>query len=491
MNKPIRTISIFCLLLFLALMINVTYLQYWKSGALNDDSRNRRVLVESYSRERGAILVGRNEPVAESVKSDDAYKYQRTYPLPFQYAPITGWFSYYSSTGIERTRNDVLSGEDSRLFVTKLVDLISNDPPQGGNVVLTIDPQAQKAAYEGLAALGSDVQGSVVAIEPGTGKILAMVSLPTYDPNKLASHDLAQVTEDFKTLNADPAEPLLNRAIQTRLPPGSTFKVVTAAAAIEKGLYKADSLVPGGVTYQLPLTHGPTGLIDNEGRSCGANGSKIPFTQAMEQSCNTSFAQIAGEVGAEDMAKTAEAFGFNDHYFDDLTPQAESVFPTDIDDAQLGQTGFGQFDVSATPLQMAMVVAGLANGGTVMRPYVVDEEQSADLDVLDKTDPEDLSKAVSSTTASEVTKLMVATVDNGTASPAAIPGIKVAGKTGTAQTGQSDVSPYAWFISYAPADDPQVAVAVMIQNADIPRDEIAGGLLGGPIAKAVMEAVIK
>jgi peptidoglycan glycosyltransferase len=491
MNKPIRTISIFCLLLFLALMINATYLQYWKAGKLNDDPRNRRVLVASYSRERGAILVGRNDAVAKSVESDDEYKFQRTYPKPLEYAPITGWFSYYSSTGIERTQNDVLSGDDSRLFVTKLIDLISNNEPQGGNVLLTIDPKAQDAAYNGLKALGPDVQGSVVALEPNTGKVLAMVSLPTYDPNKLASHDLAQVTRDFKTLNEDPTEPLLNRAIQTRLPPGSTFKVVTAAAAIEKGLYTAEDDVPGGTTYQLPLTHGPTGLIDNEGRSCGSNGSKIPFTQAMEQSCNTSFAQIAGQVGADDMAETAEGFGFNSHYFDDLTPQAESVFPTDIDDAQLGQTGFGQFDVSATPLQMAMVAAGLANGGTVMRPYLVDEEQSADLDVLDKTEPQELSKAVSSTTASEVTKLMVATVENGTAFPAAIPGISVAGKTGTAQAGETDRSPYAWFISFAPADNPQVAVAVMIQNADIPRDEIAGGQLGGPIAKAVMEAVIK
>jgi penicillin-binding protein A len=489
MNKPIRTISIFCLLLFLALMINATYLQYWKAGKLNDDPRNRREIVASYSRERGAIISGRTS-VAQSVESDDEYEFQRTYPKPFVYAPVTGWFSYYSQTGIELSENDVLSGEDSRLFVTKLVDLLSNDPPQGGNVQLTIDPAAQQAAYDGLSAVPA-VQGAVVAIRPATGEILAMVSLPTYDPNKLASHDLGEVADTFDRLESDPAQPLLNRAIQTRLPPGSTFKVVTAAASIEAGLYKADDNVPGGVTYQLPLVSGPTGEIDNEGRSCGANGSTIPYTQAMGQSCNTSFAQIAGKVGAEDMLDTAEAFGFNSHYLDDLGPQAESVFPEKLDDAQLGQTGFGQFEVSATPLQMAMVAAGLANGGVVMKPYLVDERQSADLDVLDKTDPQELSRAVSATTASEVTKLMVATVDEGTASPAQIPGISVAGKTGTAQSGIDDVPPYAWFISYAPADNPEVAVAVMIQKADIDRGEIAGGLIGGPIAKAVMEAVIK
>ncbi|MDF1604482.1 penicillin-binding protein 2 [Nocardioides sp. YIM 152315] len=490
MNKPIRTVSIFCLLLFLALMINATYVQYWKAGALNDDPRNRRVQVASYSQERGAILVGRT-PVAESVEADDEYKFQRTYPKPFVYAPITGYFSYFGATGIEQTRNGVLSGDDPRLFVTNLLDLLGGKPAQGGNVGLTINPAAQQAAYDGLKALGGDIEGSVVALEPNTGKVLAMVSLPTYDPNQLASHDLGAVTKKSKQLNEDPSEPLLNRAIQTRLPPGSTFKVVTAAAAIDKGLYDADSQVPGGVTYQLPLTHGPTGQIDNEGRSCGANGSKIPFAQAMENSCNTSFAQIAGEVGAEDMEKTAEGFGFNQHYFDDLSPQAISQFPEGVDEAQLGMTGFGQFDVSATPLQMAMVAAGLANDGTVMKPYLVDEEQAADLNVLDKTDPEELSQAVSATAANEVTELMVSTVDSGTASPAAIPGIDVAGKTGTAQTGQSERSPYAWFISFAPADNPEVAVAVMIQKSDIPRDEIAGGLLGGPIAKAVMEAVIR
>lgn len=492
MNKPIRTVSLFCLLLFLALMVNATYVQYWKAGKLDDDPRNRRVLVASYSQERGAILVGRN-PVAESVPSKDQYKFQRTYPKPLEYAPLTGFFSYYSQTGIEQTKNGVLSGDDARLFVTNMVDLLSSNPPQGGNVTLTIDPKAQDAAYEGLKALGPSIQGSVVALQPSTGKILAMVSLPTYDPNKLASHDLGSVSKMYQQLNSEPSQPLLNRAIQTRLPPGSTFKVVTAAAAIDKGLYDASSQVPGGVTYQLPLTQGPTGQIDNEGRYCGANGAKIPFSLAMENSCNTSFAQIAGKVGAEDMAKTAEGFGFNSHYFDDLRPQATSVFPNDIDKAQLGQTGFGQYNVSATPLQMAMVASGIANGGKVMKPYLIDEEQSADLSVLDKTTPEeaDFSPAVSASTASEVTKLMVSTVNDGTASPAAIPGVSVAGKTGTAQTGQTDTSPYAWFISFAPADNPEVAVAVMIQKADIPRSEVAGGLLGGPIAKAVMEAVLR
>ncbi|WP_193613035.1 penicillin-binding transpeptidase domain-containing protein [Nocardioides lijunqiniae] len=487
MNKPIRTISLFCLFLFVALMLNATYLQFWKADDLNNDARNRRVIEESYSRERGAILVGR-DPVAESVPSDDRFEFQRTYAEPFRYAPITGYFSYFSQTGVERSQNQVLSGEDPRLFVTKLVDLVTNDPNKGGSVQLTIDPEAQDAAFEGLDALPGDVEGSVVALDPSTGKILAMVSLPSYDPNKLASHDLDQVSDTYDKLLADDSEPLLNRGIQTTLPPGSTFKLVTAAAAIESGAYTADSMVPGGDTYQLPQTSGESGLIDNEGRDCGTD--KIPFEQAMENSCNTTFAALAVEVGAEAMIKQAEAFGFNTTYLEDLRPQAESNFPTEMNPPQTGQSGIGQFEVRSTPLQMAMVVAGLANGGVVKRPYIVDEVQSADLSTLEKTEDSDLSQAVSSSTAADLTQLLVSTVDNGTASPAAIPGVSVAGKTGTAQSGQDDVPPYAWFVSFAPAEDPEVAVAVMIESADIPRGEIAGGQLGGPIAKAVMEAIL-
>jgi peptidoglycan glycosyltransferase len=489
-NKPIRTISIFCMLLFLALMINATYLQYWQAGALDDNPLNRRIIQEAFSRERGAILVD-GKPVAVSKKTSDEYKWQREYPLPYRYAPVTGWFSYYSQTGIEQSQNDVLSGDDSRLFVTKLVDLVNGNQTKGGRVSLTLDPDAQNAAFDGLAALDPDVQGAVVALEPSTGKILAMVSLPTYDPNKLASHDFSAVSQTYGQLDEDPSKPLLNRAIQTTLPPGSTFKLVTAAAAIESGNWDASSMVPAGATYQLPETRGDTGLIDNEGRyQC--DPKRISFETAMEWSCNTTFAQLAIEVGAEGMYNQAEAFGFNDHYLDDLGPQAESAFPAGTNKPQTGQTGFGQFDVRATPLQMAMVAAGIANGGTVMKPYLVDEVQSADLQTLDKTDTSELSRAVSPTTANELTKLMVATVNEGTASPAAMEGIEVAGKTGTAQSGIEGQPPYAWFVSFAPADDPQVAVAVMIQS--VPgkdTSEIAGGALGGPIARAVMEAVIR
>jgi penicillin-binding protein A len=489
MNKPIRTISIFCLLLFLALMINATYLQYYRAGALEKDPRNRRVLAASFSGDRGAILVGR-EAVAESVPSDDQYDFQRRYPQPFKYAHVTGWFSYFSQTGIEQSENDVLSGDDSLLFVTRLVDLLSNSTPKGGSVQLTLDSAAQDAAYAGLEDLPGDAQASVVALEPSSGRILAMASSPSYDPNEMASHDFGAVADAARRLGGEESEPLLNRAIQTTLPPGSTFKIVTAAAALESGKYAdSDALVPGGPTYQLPLTSGESGLVDNEGRACGTD--RIPFHQAMEQSCNTSFAALADDVGADAMHEQAEAFGWNSEYLDDLPLQAESAYPAGMDAAQTALSGFGQGSVTSTPLQMAMVVAGIANGGNVMRPYIVDEVRSPELDVLDKTDPQVLSRAVSASTAEELKEMLVSTVTDGTASPGAIPGVTVAGKTGTAESGRDNVPPYAWYVSFAPADDPQVAVAVMIQKADIPRGEIAGGTFGGPIAKSVMEAVIQ
>lgn len=486
MNKPIRMISIFCLALFLLLLGNVTWLQVFKAGSLADDGNNQRVIADTFSRERGAILVGR-QPVAQSVPVDSQYEFQREYPRPYLYAHLTGRFNWFGTTGLERSQNDLLSGEDSRLFVNRVVDMLSNRAPKGGNVQLTVNPAAQQAAFDGLSALPGNVEGSVVAIEPATGKILASVSLPTYDPNKLASHRFGAVIKAQEALEADDSEPLINRATSMRLPPGSTFKLVTAAAAIESGGYNADSQVPGGDSYQLPLTSGESGRITNEGRACGSR--TVSFRQAMGNSCNTTFAALAVEAGAEEMLERAERFGFNQDYLSEL-PQAQSVFPRDMDAAQTGQAGLGQFEVSATPLQMAMVAGGIANGGKVMKPYLVDEVRTPQLQVLDKTEPEMLSQAVSARTSRELTDLLVHTVDNGTANPAAIPGVAVAGKTGTAQSGIDDVPPYAWFVSFAPANDPEVAVAVMIQRADIDRGEVAGGRLGGPIAKAVMEAVI-
>ena len=484
MNKPIRVVAVFALLLFLALLVNSTYLMYVRADSLSDDPRNRRIITAAYSRERGAVLVGK-DAVARSVPSDDKYKFQRTYPQPLKYAHLTGYFAFFSQTGVERSQNDVLSGDDSRLFVTRLVDLLSNTDPKGGNVQLTVDAAAQDAAWAGLEALPGDAAGAVVALEPTTGRVLAMASTPSYDPNGFASHDFTAVSELGKQLNADERQPLINRGIGTTLPPGSTFKLVTAAAAIESGDYDADSLVPGGFEFQLPQSEDRVGNYD--GGNCG--GPRITLTQALQVSCNVTFLTLANELGNEAMADQAEAFGFNSTSLEDLVGQAESLYPRDMDAPQTAMSGIGQSSVTATPLQMAMVAAAIANDGDVMRPYVVDEVRAPNLSVLDRTDPQSISKAISSSTAEELTAMLVATVDDGTAAPAQIPGVQVAGKTGTAQS-SGDRPPYAWFVSFAPADDPQVAVAVLVESSDTSPDEIGGGALGGPIAKAVMEAVI-
>ncbi|MFM6851942.1 MAG: penicillin-binding transpeptidase domain-containing protein, partial [Terrabacter sp.] len=307
MNKPIRVVSVFCLLLFLALLLNATYLMYVRADDLSKDPRNRRIITATYSRERGAILVGK-EAIARSVPSDDKYKFQRVYSEPFKYAPVTGYFAFFSQTGVERSQNSVLAGDDSRLFVTRLVDMLSNGDPKGGNVQLTLDAAAQNAAWDGLQALPGDAEGAVVALEPTTGRVLAMASTPTFDPNKLASHDFTAVGDLSKDLNDDPRDPLINRTIGTTLPPGSTFKLVTAAAAIESGNYDADSQVPGGFRFKLPQSTTSVGNYD--GGNCG--GRRITLTQAMQVSCNVTFLTLANELGVDAMADQAEKFGFND-----------------------------------------------------------------------------------------------------------------------------------------------------------------------------------
>ncbi len=392
---------------------------------------------------------------------------------------------------MEATQNSILSGSDSTLFVNRVIDLVDNQSPKGGSVTLTVDPDAQQAAYDGLKALGDNVQGAVVAIEPRTGKILAMVSSPSFDPNRLATHDFDEVGRAKQRLERNELSPLNNRAIEEVLPPGSTFKLVTAAAALEGGTYEPDSSVSGAARLDLPLTD--TDLVNESGGSCG--GEQITFTQALQVSCNVSFGEVGMKIGADRIRETAEKFGFGKRAFTDLddalTRQALSRFPDDPDKPQTALSAIGQFDVAATPLQMAMVTAGIANDGVVMRPYLVDEIKSPKLETLEKTDPERMpdQPAMSSSAARDLRQMMVAVVDGGTARPAQIPGVDVAGKTGTAQSAP-DRPPYAWFVSFAPAETSAVAVAVLVQDAGVARDQISGSGLGAPIAKAVMEAVI-
>lgn len=487
MNKPIRSLAVVFGLLFLALLLGINHLQIIQASSLNAKPNNRRVIDQEFSRERGAILVA-GEPIAESVPTNSRWEFQRRYPEGELYADITGFYSYmYGREGIEQTYNSVLSGSDDRLFVNQLVDLVSNKKPQGGSVELTINPAAQRAAASGLSELGSKRMGAVVAIEPETGSILAMSSQPSYDPNRLASHDLVAVQEAWKNLNADQTKPMLNRATRSVLPPGSTFKLVTAATALEDLGLKPDDKVKAGRELKFPGISYT--LTNSGGGTCG--GNEITFERALAVSCNVSFGWLGLEVEQESLAMKAERFGFGKKPFTDLKSYASEFASRDakLEPPQLAQSAIGQFEVRATPLQMAMVVAGIANDGIVMKPQLARVLRAPNLQVIENIAPEEASSAMSPADAENLTSMMVATVDNGTGRPARIPGIKVAGKTGTAQSAP-DRPAYAWFVGFAPADNPKVAVAVLVESTNDTGD-IAGGRLGGPIARAVMEAAMR
>lgn len=489
MNRPIRNIAIACLLMFMALLINVNYVQFVDADNLNAKPGNKRVINEQFSRDRGAILVD-GKPIAESVESSDQYKFQREYPEKGLYASLTGYFSYvYGRSGLEDSQNDILSGSDDRLFVNHIVDLLANRQRKGGTVELTIDPLAQKTAADGLEALGQDTKGAVAAFDPKTGAILALVNQPSYNPNSLASHDFDDVQKAWKRLQADEDQPMINRATQQILPPGSTFKLVTAAAALEKGVVKdVDDKVKGGAS--LGFGGGITYRLPNEGGgNCG--GDPITLERALNVSCNVSFGSLALKVGQDDLAEQAKKFGFGTNPLDEIAANSSRFSSSDatLEQPQLAQSGIGQFEVSATPLQMAMVAGGIANDGNVMKPYLVETVRAPSLRVLSKTEPEVLSEATSPSTARKLRSMMISTVQSGTATSAQIPGIEVGAKTGTAQS-TPDRPPYAWFVSYAQDGDRQVAVAVVVESSNTSRNEIAGGRLAGPIAKAVMEAVI-
>ncbi|WP_327638967.1 penicillin-binding transpeptidase domain-containing protein [Kribbella sp. NBC_00482] len=482
MNSAIRRLAVAAIILMLALMANSTYLQAFRANEINGRNDNNRVRDSQFSVNRGPILIG-STPVAQSKESDDRFKYQRTYPNGQVYAPVTGFYSYlFGRGGIELTMNAELNGSDPSMAFRRIIDVISNRPQQGGSVTLTLNAAAQQAAYNGLAGK----TGAVVAIEPKTGRILAMASRPSYDPNLLASHDTEKVGNAWKNLNADKSKPLSNRAVQELYPPGSTFKLVTAAAALSSGKYTPESKVNSPAELPLPQTTVP--LVNEDGKNCGGSNSAT-LTIALRYSCNTAFGTVGMALGADALNEQAAKFGFGAKPLTELPAVATSQFPGDPNEPQTAQSAIGQFDVRATPLQMAMVAAGIANKGEVMKPYLVQNVKTPDLKTVSETKPESLHQAVTPQVAAQLTAMMVDVVNNGTGKPGRISGVQVAGKTGTAQT-TKERPPFAWFTAFAPAEDPKVAVAVLIEDANIPRNDIAGGTLAAPIAKKVMEAVL-
>jgi penicillin-binding protein A len=483
-NGPLRRLAGVVAVLFASLLASTTWVQFVDADSLDKQPTNSRTLYKEYGRERGPLLVGNGTPIAESVPVNDQYKFLRKYPGKEQYSQITGFYSVvYGPTGMERAAGDLLSGTSDQLFYRRIGDLLTGEEPVGASVDLTINPEAQAAAWKALG----DKRGAVVALEPKTGNVLAMVSKPSYDPNLLASHDRNKVVAARKKLLEDPDRPLENRAIASRLyPPGSTFKLVTSAAALSDGRWTPDSQLDAPKVLDLPQT--TVGLPNFGGESCSPTG-KMSLTDALRISCNTAFGSLGLALGAPAIAEQAQKFGFGQQLRIPLqvTP---STFPADANPPQTAQAAIGQFDDRVTPLQVAMVSAGIANGGVVMRPNLIKSVQSSkDLKVLDAPEPERLSEAVSSDVASQLTGMMLEVVRNGTGTRAQIPGVDVAGKSGTAQLGNDD-PPLAWFTAFAPADDPKVAVAVVIENGSNSNDEISGGKLSAPVAQKVMKAVL-
>ncbi|MFJ1647383.1 peptidoglycan D,D-transpeptidase FtsI family protein [Streptomyces sp. NPDC088258] len=484
MNKPLRRIAIFCGLLVLALLVRVNWLQYVKAEELNGSEYNKRVDIERYKSERGNIIVD-GKPITGSIKTDDTlYEYKRTYVNGPMWAPVTGYASQvFGANQLENLEDGILTGNDDRLFFDQTLSMFTGDEKKGGNVVTTLSGAAQKAAYKGLG----DKKGAVAAIDPQTGKILALASTPSYDPSTFAGRS----NKDSKAYNAlqpknDPDNPMLNRALRETYPPGSTFKVLTAAAGLEHGVIKdVDAKTDSPLPWIMPGTTTP--LPNENNIPC----KDVSLREALRMSCNSVFGKLGVDVGKDKMLETAKKFGFNEEQFIPVRADA-SIFPEDINESQTALSSIGQFDTRATPLQMAMLAAAVANDGKLMKPYMIDRLETPGVDVLEKTEPEEQSRPLTQEHAQMLQSIMETVVEKGTGANAQIPGVTVGGKTGTAQHGENNSkNPYAWFISYAKTDQGSpVAVAVVVEDSSANRDDISGGGLAAPIAKAVMQAVV-
>ncbi|WP_223693090.1 peptidoglycan D,D-transpeptidase FtsI family protein [Leifsonia poae] len=482
MNREIKRVSTIVLAMFLALLVSTSILQVFQADSLTADARNSRARNDSYSQQRGAILVA-GQPVAQSVPTTDVYKFQRVYSNGPLYSSVTGFFPINGeATGLEGALNDKLSGSSNSQFFDRVNAILTGKNPQGASVETTIDPVAQKAAYDALG----DYQGAVVLLEPKTGRILAMVSKPDFDPNALASHDTTKVNALYQELLDASGDPLINRTIGGNLnPPGSTFKPVMSAAAFGSGKYTKDSQLPNLSSLELP---GSSTVVKNDNFSTCGPGATVSIATAQILSCNIPFAELGIQMDPETIHAQAEKFGFNKSLSIPI-PVEKSVYPLYTDDAQRAQGAFGQYDDRATPLQMAMVSAGIANGGKVMYPNLVDSIRSSDLQTLESFQPKELDQALSQQNADTIKQMMVDGVDHGVASNARIDGVTVGGKTGTAQNGAND--PYTlWFTGFAPANDPQFAVAVVVENGGGQGQNGTGNSIAAPIAKKVLEAVL-
>lgn len=484
MNQQIRRLAVGLLLCYVVLFVQLNVLQVGKRESLADDPRNDRQTVREFNKPRGEIVTADGVVVARSVAAapGDELEYQREYPTGSLFADVTGYTTFaYGSTQLERTENDVLLGTTSAQQLRGLTDLFSND--HSGDVHLTMRADVQQVAADALAGR----EGSVVVLEPSTGAVIAMYSSPTFDPNAVAVHDAKAAGDVLTQLQADPGKPLLANAYQERYMPGSSFKVVTTTIALQTGVTTLDRVFEDERAFLPPQTTDP---IQNYGGSaCG--GSMV---EVFYRSCNIPFARMALEIGAERMVEGTKQFGIGERVPIDLPGAVASDFGEVSDFADrlplLAIGGFGQGSDVMVPLHMASIAAGIANGGTMMKPHVIAETVDHDGRVLDRTEPSVWKQPMDAGTAQTLTSLMVEVVNQGTGRPMALDGgVQAAAKTGTAQlnaAGEPQRS-HAWIIGFAPAEAPQYAVAVVLKGTT---DEISagtGGKLAGPIAKQVLD----
>ncbi|MGW6459296.1 peptidoglycan D,D-transpeptidase FtsI family protein [Streptomyces sp. NPDC055078] len=480
MNKTIRRAGVFSLVLVLAVLVRATWVQTYDAKALADNDKNRRTVIDQYAQPLGDIVVAGAPVTGSTATTGSDLAYKRTYTEGALYAAVTGYSSQvYGATQLEGIHSDVLDGTDTRL--TNPVDALTGKQQEPGSVLTTIDPDVQRAGYRALG----DAKGAAVAIDPSTGRLLGVVSTPSYDPGTIAGTADAST---WRKLLDDPDKPLVNRALRQPLAPGSTFKLVVAAAALEDGKYgSVDEATDSPMPYTLPDS---THVLPNDIPSAPCENASL--RSALRWSCNNVFAKLAADLGQDKVREMAEEFGFNDESQDVPVRAYPSVYPRDIDRSSTAQTGIGQFDVTATPLQMAMVSAVIANDGVLKSPHMVSKVVDSGGTTLDSYEDAPSKRVVSADTAEQLRSAMVTVVEDGTGSNARVDGAEVGGKTGTAQRGENNsMTPYAWFTSYAKADGKEVAVAVLIEDSGGPRSEVSGNGLAAPVAQKMMAAALR
>jgi penicillin-binding protein A len=488
-NRALKRISIAVLVMFLALMININYLQGFETASLATRPDNIRGLEGQYQYQRGDIVTSDGVTIATTTPSNDYEKYLRVYNQPQVYAPVTGYSTSYSSTGVEGAENGLLSGNDASLSFRNFIDLITNKPRKGATVTVTINSKAQLAAYQGLEKIlqGTSNTGGVVAINPKTGAILAMASWPSYDTNLLAVHDGTTFNKNDAALLAQSPSPLINYATNATFPPGSTFKIVTTSAWFTQSATNTpQTLLASPQPLELP-NHNFLNNDNNE--QCGDGSGHTQAIVAFALSCNTPFAQLGINLGGQALKAQADQFGYNQDLVIPGLTTATSIFTAETDGSLTAFDAIGQHDTTTTALQEAMLSAAVANNGTLMKPYLIQQVTASDLSIVSQATPSVLSTPITPAVAAYETQMMIQVVKSGTATTpvndANAQGLDIAGKTGTAQneangSNKSD----AVFTAFAPASNPTIAVGVIVQGGGY------GAAAAAPIAIQVIKAFL-